>query len=119
MSSADPRAPRDAIDQGETNLVPAAVDLLAQLPEEVRPMRLATKFPRIVNRIARDWHAPHLLQPYLTSLVVDERGDRAGFSAPILEELLRLARYHDEMLLDRGADPADERTVWNTVHHKD
>ena len=119
MSRTDPSAPRDANAPGEVGLEPVAVAFLAQLPEEVRPMRLATKFPRIVNHIARHWHAPQVLKPYFSSVIVDERGDREGFPAPILEELLRLARYHDGALLDQSVDPAADHGGWDTIYYKD
>lgn len=63
------------------------------LPEDVRPILLMRTYPRIVNHIAASWRDPSMLGPYLESLLVDGRGDRAGFAADILQELRALRSY--------------------------
>jgi hypothetical protein len=56
---------------------------------EVRS-HLEALHPRIVERLTGTWRTPELLG-YLKRLIVDERGDRAGFCADVMSELLLLS----------------------------
>jgi hypothetical protein len=51
------------------------------LPYAVRPIELASRFPRIANSIAELWRRVARCEEYLDSLLVDHRGDRTGFPA--------------------------------------
>lgn len=46
--------------------------------------------PRIMERVLGTWRTAELLD-YLKKLIVDERGDRAGFSMNVMSDLLLLA----------------------------
>ncbi|MDQ2780180.1 MAG: hypothetical protein M3Y32_11570 [Pseudomonadota bacterium] len=69
---------------------------LRDLPPRRRPLRLASRHPRIVNRIAWCWADPLLSAQVLEDLLVDRRGGRSGFGAGILQELRRLQRFRAE-----------------------
>ncbi len=75
----------------------SAVAWLAQLPPNVVPHALAAQFPRIVNRLSRFWDSPRMLDACFDELLVDRRGRRKGFPAPVRDELLALAAYHREL----------------------
>ena len=61
-------------------------------PAEHIQVRAAIEdYPRIANRIQQLWGTPDC-EDYLTSLVIDTRGNRKGFPPPMLEELLYLGR---------------------------
>jgi hypothetical protein len=58
------------------------------------------KFPRIGNRIVLLWGTPDL-QNYLNTLIVDERGGRAGFPPPIASAILRIHSEH-ALIVSKG-----------------
>jgi len=71
-------------------------DLLAHLPDEVCPIMLAENYPRIINEIRLRWTDTEALMSYFTELTTDLRGDREGFSEPILAEILALKAHVDK-----------------------
>ena len=74
---------------------------LSQLEEKLEPSRRPAErvevraaledYPRIMTRIQELWGTPEC-EGYLTSLVIDTRGNRRGFPPPMMEELLYLGR---------------------------
>lgn len=71
-------------------------DLLEHLPPEVRPVRLPLEFPRIVNELRLRWTDTESLMAYFAELTTDLRGDREGFSEPVLAEILALKAHVDK-----------------------
>jgi hypothetical protein len=67
---------------------------LASLPEQVRPVELTRRYPRIANKIALLWRRVARCEEYLDELVVDRRGGRKGFPLAIAQELTALRRYY-------------------------
>ena len=55
---------------------------------------LEESHPTIVARLVWTWRSPELLG-YLKRLIVDDRGDRAGFSHEVMSELLLLHEILD------------------------
>lgn len=55
-----------------------------------RPANLCVLYPRVANRLALCWPDAGLTLTLLESLLVDKRGKRQGFPAPVKEELVRL-----------------------------
>ncbi len=55
---------------------------------------LEKRFPRIADKIVLMWGAPEFPQ-YLTSLMIDKRGDRQGFPFDVLDEFMFLNEFHD------------------------
>src|SRR5215813_10279762 len=70
---------RRPISADELNLCPEATALLRSLDTPVLPAHLACRFPRVMNRIARLWYRPALLDSYFEDLLIDKRGGRQGF----------------------------------------
>ena len=86
------RAPqRRAVLLGATTL------WMAELPQAVRPIMLARKFPRIANSSAELWRRVARCEEYLDTLVVDLRGDRTGFPSEVAQELTALRSYFAEL----------------------
>ncbi|TDM06489.1 MAG: hypothetical protein C4K60_18280 [Ideonella sp. MAG2] len=76
-------------------VVPTAEALLwfAKLPEPIRPQHLLQAFPRVLNRIAAHWAQRAECLSVLEDLLIDRRGTRSGFAAPVAEEIARLRDY--------------------------
>lgn len=66
---------------------------LVALPPEVRPLRLARKFPRIANRIAGVWQRPVECDKVFDDLMIDRRGTRQGFLFEVAKEIADLRAY--------------------------
>lgn len=82
-----------AFDLPEIQIDPSLIDkAFARKPPEKIDVRsdMESLHPRIIERLTGTWRTPELLQ-YLKRLIVDERGDRAGFSASVMSELLMLS----------------------------
>ena len=75
-------------------LLSSTIDWLASLPPNVRPLALATKFPRVANRIAKEWREPSTCRRDFDDLVYDKRGTRRGFPPDVYVELLALRDYY-------------------------
>lgn len=77
------------------DVVPTADALLwfAKLPEPIRPKHLLQTFPRVLNRIASHWALRAECLSVLEDLLIDRRGTRSGFAAPVAEEIARLRDY--------------------------
>ena len=75
-------------------LLSSTIDWLASLPPNVRPLALATKFPRVANRIAKEWREPSACRRDFDDLVYDKRGTRRGFPPDVYVELLALRDYY-------------------------
>ena len=77
-----------------SRLLSPTIDWLAALPPNVRPLALATKFPRVANRIAQEWPKPSACRRDFDDLVYDKRGARRGFPPDVFVELLALRDYY-------------------------
>ena len=71
------------------------------------PYRLEEKFARIVEKIAELWDTSDI-DSYFTELLIDSRGNRAGFPPEIAREIFLLSITHDEVLKKRR----EESDVW-------
>ena len=60
------------------------------LPTRLRPAALCARYARIANRLALCWPDARLTQQLFESLLVDRRGGRKGFPAPVRAELFAL-----------------------------
>jgi hypothetical protein len=90
-----------------------ALRWLGALPEDQRPLVLAERYPRIVNRLAALWHDHGLAEYALDDLLHDTRGGRQGFAPEIVRELEALALVHEARCI-RAGDPAVERWKLST-----
>lgn len=95
--------------QPEEVLRNETVRWLAQLPSEVRPRRVPTEYVRIANELCRVWATPQNCLCVLNELLIDQRGNRAGFTSDIMIELARLKNYYETVL-----HPTTQ-TVWDEI----
>ena len=78
-------------------LLKPTVVWVSALPADAQPRALMHKFPRIANLVAVLWPDPNSLRRYVDDLLVDKRGNRAGFPLDVLRELFRLRAYYDQL----------------------
>lgn len=60
------------------------------LPTENRPLFILTHYPKIANKLAEIWSDRASVQSYFDDLMLDHRGDRAGFPREAFDDLMRL-----------------------------
>jgi hypothetical protein len=90
-SGAEQRQPPSPYDRV---LLPAASNWLLGLPAAVSPRETAQSYPRIVNRLARYWDSPPMIESIFDDLLVDRRHGRRGFPARIQAELRVLYAHY-------------------------
>lgn len=76
-------------------LLPMTRRWIESLPHPSRPDALAGAYPRIANRIAAAWRDPVECRAVFDDLLIDRRGGRRGFPAPVLGDLLALRALFD------------------------
>ena len=69
---------------------------LKELPPNIVPVALASRFPRIVNRLSRFWDSPGMMKQCFHELLVLRRSGRQGFPEDALRELFALEQYYHE-----------------------
>lgn len=77
-------------------LLPATVRWRERLAPDVRPNALATRFPRIANRLAAEWVNPELCRAHLYELLTDTLGGRKGFPEEVLGDVPALCLLYSE-----------------------
>jgi hypothetical protein len=100
-SKASARSPawearRAALTDADRVLQSATHLWLRRIPGPCQPKQLCRHYPRVANAVASSWDDPVLGDRLLADLLVDVRGNRAGFPPRIVEELhvLRRLRIH-------------------------
>jgi hypothetical protein len=76
------------------NLDPRSKLIIESLPTAIRPSGIVESFPHIMNLIASSWHEPRAFVRTLDDLLIDDRGNRAGFPFAIIVELTDLREYY-------------------------
>ncbi len=79
--------------------------------DQLYPKLLEKGYPNIVEKMSRHWEESSFAS-YVESLLFDERGDRAGFSQDILEEIFILQNYYRSL---QPARPVSIDTWADTV----
>jgi hypothetical protein len=69
--------------------------------EKVDPRAALEDYPRVLDRIRMLWFYPECEQ-LLDKLIIDDRGNRSGFSRDIMDELLFLTRLARAVKLSGG-----------------
>jgi hypothetical protein len=77
--------------------LPITFKWVAKLPRGVQPLALLRQYPRIANMMAGMWQDPQSCRAYLHDLLTDRRGTRKGFSSEIVQELVRLRVYYEDL----------------------
>lgn len=78
----------------DRSLTPEAQQWMQSLPPPARPQELASRFPRICNRIVSIWDDGEAMESCFNSLLVDHRGGRQGFPPQVGSELIRLHVFY-------------------------
>jgi hypothetical protein len=86
----------------EEPLREAMTTWLADLPDNVRPLRLVERFPRIANKICALWKQPVRCSYYMADLLIVRREKRQGFPLVIGKEIGKLIAHYST-LHDPGA----------------
>ena len=69
----------------------------AKLPDAILPSALMCRYARVANVIAATWEDPKAFRIYMRSLLTDKPVNRREFPIDVLNELIALQRYYDEM----------------------
>ena len=85
---------------------------MAIIPERLRPVELARRFPRIVNQAAKLWTQPEEMKAYFRELLFNQRANRFGFPFAVLMELMALQDFYLKKL-------PKEDNVWNNLMEVD
>lgn len=96
LVSRPPRTPlraRRLLRTSDLALDSDALAWLRRLPPGRQPLRLAKRFPRLVNRIAWCWADAALADQVFDDLLTDRRGGRQGFPVDVVQELRRLRAH--------------------------
>jgi hypothetical protein len=109
MHPSKPQAMRQA--PAQQDLPTGTVRWALTLPAENRPLFLLTHYPKIANKLAEIWSDRGCVQSYFDELMLDHRGDRAGFPQEAFNDLMRLQQLLLPAAmtlteLDAEADPA-------------
>jgi len=86
----------------------ATVAWLKELPNAVLPLETAHRYPRILNRLARYWGVPQMLDTIFEDLLLNERGERMGFPSVIEGEICALFNYYHSL------QPSKKEDVWSS-----
>lgn len=86
--SANPEVKRQA--PPKQDLPTETVRWALTLPIENRPLFILTHYPKIANKLAGIWSDRTSVQAYFDDLMLDHRGDRAGFPREAFDDLMRL-----------------------------
>ena len=101
--TAEPSWKRERRQETDEVLLDATLTWMARLPKDVRPMVLGARYPRIANNIADLWRRVARCEEYLDTLVVDRRGNRAGFAPDVAQELNNLRGFYAELHPDQSS----------------
>ena len=77
--------------------------------------QLEQQFPRIALRLVELWNSS-ACDSYLRQLLLDDRGDRAGFPADIMDDLIMLDSIHSELHLSGGPQSANSAFEFRFNH---
>ena len=75
------------------SLLPSSLKWLKSVPEQARPVALATRYARIVNVLVQHWSDPDACGAYFDALLIDRRGNRQGFPAAVKSDIQILREY--------------------------
>lgn len=87
---------RKPLTEMERRLTRGATQWLLGLPQEIRPVELLRRYPRIANKLAEGWSDATVTNENLDELVLDRRGGRQGFPPPVAAELQRLREHWEQ-----------------------
>ncbi len=84
-----------------------AVRLLLALDATRSVRALPTKYPHVLNRLARSWSVPSEAQRCLNELLLTSRSGRQGFPPAVIAELMLLQGRNSKRL------PPAKQDIWS------
>ena len=93
-ATGDPTRMRQRPSPHDRELNLSANAWLKELPTDIVPVALASRFPRIVNRLSRFWDSPRMMKQCFEELLVHRRSGRQGFGEDELRELFALEQHY-------------------------
>ncbi|HEX7156827.1 MAG TPA: hypothetical protein VF229_06400 [Burkholderiaceae bacterium] len=105
----DPKRLRQPPSPHDRELNLSARAWLKELPPAVVPVALASRFPRIVNRLSRFWDSPGMMKACFRELLCHRRTGRQGFPEHVLHELFALEQYYHQL------HKTQETDAWSSV----
>jgi hypothetical protein len=91
----------------------SAAKWLRELPAAIRPNTASVRFPRIINRLARYWDSPQMVDEIFDDLLMIKRPGRKGFPPDVLAEFRALQMYWQ---VERPVKTSD---LWSSVPDRD
>lgn len=85
----------DELIPGARQLSSQAQRVLLRMPAKTRPLRCAQEHPWMLDRLLASWDTPATFRRQLGDLLIDNRGNRQGFSFDTLNELSALGDYYN------------------------
>lgn len=102
-------AARVPLAESERSLNLAAQMWINSLPEGYPPQETAALYPRILNRIARNWDSAPMLDAIFDDLLYAKRRGRKGFPAGVQREIRNLYVLHQS----RNAKSVGKGDIWS------
>ena len=79
------------------------------MPDSKYASEIEKNFPRIVEKITMLW-GHEGIAAFLSHLLIDDRGDRQGFTGEIMAEIMLLNNLHEDM--ERDKTPQTGQAIW-------
>ena len=99
----------------DRSLDKSAANWLRELPLPVRPRATVIRFPRIVNRLARYWDTPAVIEATFDDLLVDKRGGRKGFPPEIQTEIRALFTHYRKLHPANPESTVEASDLWTFI----
>ena len=100
---------RKAEAPAKVELLDATAHWILSLPEDVRPMAMAKKYPRIANTLAKAWPFPLAFEARLKEYMLDDRSPRQGFPLDVVTDFANLKKHF------RKVDTRFKGDVWHEI----
>jgi hypothetical protein len=110
LSAADYERLRNPAQGGAGQLDAEGQRLFESLPTNLRLTEITTKYPRILNQLAKVWIDPDKTKRYFEEMFLDARGQRSGFSDAVIIELMALRDHYLRIVTDR---PVRKSGAWD------
>jgi hypothetical protein len=87
------------------------------LPQQLGKTELEANFARIASQITLLWGYPEM-DTFFSKLWIDDRGNRAGFPKPVMEDLMFLASLHHAAYPQNPTTPYVNRGLSEDIYYR-
>jgi hypothetical protein len=91
--------------------------MVAPLPTHTGKTELEAQFARIATQITLLWGYPEM-DTFFSKLWIDDRGNRAGFPKPVMEDLMLLASLHQAAHPQNPTTPYANRGLSEDIYYR-